>query len=65
MGVFVGEFLYVFEITFKIRTGAEPKKTLALLENREIDVSYRDGWTKVKLPKLSIYDAVVIEFGSG
>jgi hypothetical protein len=61
----VDEFLPVFDIAFKIRTGAEPKKTLALRENREIDVSYRDGWIEIRLPKLSIYEAVVIEFGYG
>jgi hypothetical protein len=57
----VGEFLPVSDIAFKIRTGAEPKKTLALRENAKIDVSYRDGWTEVRLPKLSLYEVVVIE----
>ncbi|MCX6577676.1 MAG: hypothetical protein NTV82_14950 [Candidatus Aminicenantes bacterium] len=41
-----------------------PKKTLALRENKEIDVRYRDGWTEVRLPKLSIYEFVVIDLGS-
>jgi hypothetical protein len=59
----VGEFLPLFDISFKIRTGAEPKKTLALRENKDIDVRYRDGWTEVRLPKLSIYQVVVIQFG--
>jgi hypothetical protein len=59
----VGEFLPVFDIAFKIRTGAEPKRTLALRENKEIDAGYRDGWTEVRLPKLSIYEVVVIELG--
>ena len=57
----VGEFLPVFDISFKIRTGAEPKKTLALRENNEIEAGYHDGWTEVRLPKLSIYEVVVIE----
>jgi hypothetical protein len=59
----VGEFLPVFDIGFKIRTGAEPKKTLALRENKEIDISYRDGRTEVRLPKLAIYEVVIIDLG--
>jgi hypothetical protein len=61
----VGEFLPVFGVAFKIRTGARPKKTLALRENKKIEVSYRDGWTEVRLPNLSIYEVVVIELGQG
>jgi hypothetical protein len=59
----VGEFLPVFDISFKIRTGAEPKKTLALRENNEIEAGYHDGWTEVRLPKLLIYEVVVIDLG--
>jgi hypothetical protein len=59
----VSEFLPVYDIGFKIRTGAAPKKTIALRENGKIDASYRDGWTDVRLPKLSIYEVILIEFG--
>ncbi len=59
----VGEFLPVFDVAFKIRTGAAPIKTIALRENGKIDASYRDGWTEVRIPKLSIYEVVVIELG--
>ncbi len=59
----VGEFLSVFDVAFKILTGTEPKKTLAWRDNGKIDAGYRDGWTDVKLPKLSIHEVIVIELG--
>jgi len=34
-------------ISFKIRTGAAPKKAVALWENANIDTGYRDGWTEM------------------
>ena len=61
----VSEFLPVFDIAFKIRTGAEPKKTLALREKEKIAASYRDGWAEIRLPKLTLYEVVVIELGPG
>jgi hypothetical protein len=61
----VGEFLPVFDIAIKIRISAEPKKTQVLRENRDIGVGYRDGWIEIRLPKLSIYEFVVIEFDPG
>jgi hypothetical protein len=57
----VGEFLPVFDVGFKIKTGAAPKETRALRENEKIDASYRDGWTEVRISKLSIYEVVVID----
>ena len=59
----VGEFLPVFDIAFEIRTGVEPKKTFALRENGKIEASYREGWTEVRLPKLSLYEVVVLDLG--
>ena len=61
----VGEFLPVFDVAFKIRTGAAPKETLALRENGKVEVKHRDGWTEVRLPKLSLYEVVVIDLGRG
>ena len=61
----VGEFLPVFDVAFKIRTGAAPKERGALRENDKIEGNYRDGWTEVRLPKLSIYEVVIIELGPG
>ena len=58
-----GEFLPVFDIGFKVRTGAAPKKALALRENTKIEVGYVDGWTEVRLPKLSLYEVVVLDLG--
>jgi hypothetical protein len=60
----VSEFLPVFDVAFKIRTGAEPKMTKALRENGIVKTSYRDGWTEVRLPKLTLYEVVIIELGS-
>ncbi|MDD8015860.1 MAG: beta-galactosidase trimerization domain-containing protein [Acidobacteriota bacterium] len=59
----VSEFLPVFDVAFKIRSGAAPKSTRALRENGKIETSYRDGWTEVRLPGLTLYEVVVIDAG--
>jgi len=59
----VGEFYPVFDVAFRIRTGAGPAKARALRENAKIGVSSKDGWTDVRLPKLTLYEVIVIDLG--
>ena len=57
----VGEFLPVSDITIGVRTREQPGKVFGLREKENIAVRWREGQLEIRLPKLTMYEVIVVE----
>lgn len=57
----VTEFLPVADISISVRTPTRPAKVFALREKEKVTFSWCDGQLEIRLPRLTMYEVIVIE----
>jgi len=54
--------VYDLELRFQVPAGKQVKRVVMQPENGTLAAQVEDGWVKVKVPKVHVYEAIVIEW---
>ncbi len=60
----VSEFLPVSGIVVRLRSNRKPVRAYVLRENQKIQTAYQDGWFEVRLPRLKMYEIIVVDLAA-